>query len=130
VKDDRLYLIHMGECIARIEQYVEGNRDTFMHSSLIQDAVLRNLQTLRQSAARVSSALRDTHPEVNWRGIIGLRNVLVHDYLGISLVRIWEIVERDLPDLQRQVETMIQAWPGAPSDGHEAPEPDAQGHSP
>ena len=75
----------MGECIARIEQYVAGNREAFMHSTLIQDAVLRNLQTLGQSAGRISSALRDAHPEMHWRGIIGLRNVLVHDYLGIIL---------------------------------------------
>ena len=130
MKDDRLYLIHMRECIARIAQYVAGDRDAFMQSTLIQDAVLRNLQTLGQSAGRISSALRDTHPEVNWRGIIGLRNVLVHDYLGISLVRIWEIVERDLPDLKHQVEAMLQALSEAPSEGHAAPEPDEQGPSP
>ena len=108
MKDDRLYLIHMRECGDRIEQYVSGSRDTFMHSTLIQDAVLRNLQTLGQSAGRLSDTLRDAHPEVNWRGIIGLRNILVHDYLGISLVRIWEIVEHDLPDLRRKVEALIQ----------------------
>ena len=66
---------------------------------VVQDAVLRNLQTLGQSTGRLSDTLRDAHSEVNWRGIIGLRNILVHDYLGISLVRIWEIVEYDLPDL-------------------------------
>ena len=108
MKDDGLYLIHMRECGDRIEQYVSGGRDTFMHSTLIQDAVLRNLQTLGQSAGRLSDTLRDAHPEVSWRGIIGLRNILVHDYLGISLVRIWEIVEHDLPDLRRKVEALIQ----------------------
>lgn len=108
MKDDRLYLIHMRECGDRIEQYVSGGRDTFMHSTLIQDAVLRNLQTLGQSAGRLSDTLRNTHAEVNWRGIIGLRNILVHDYLGISLVRIWKIVEHDLPDLRRKVEALIQ----------------------
>jgi uncharacterized protein with HEPN domain len=115
VKDDRLYLIHMRECGDRIEQYVSGGRDTFMHSTLIQDAVLRNLQTLGQSAGRLSDTLRDAHPEVNWRGIIGLRNILVHDYLGISLVRIWEIVEHDLPDLRRKVEVLIQELEAASS---------------
>jgi uncharacterized protein with HEPN domain len=80
-----------------------------MRSTLVQDAVLRNLQTLGQSAGRLSRTLRDAHPEVHWRGIIGLRNILVHDYLGINLVRIWEIVEYDLPVLKRQVEDMLQA---------------------
>jgi uncharacterized protein with HEPN domain len=107
----------MGECITRIAQYVAGDREAFMRSTLIQDAVLRNLQTLGQSAGRISSALRNVHPEVNWRGIMGLRNVLVHDYLGINLERIWEIVERDVPELQRQVETLLQAFPEVHSEG-------------
>lgn len=87
-----------------------------MHSTLIQDAVLRNLQTLGQSAGRLSDALRDARPEVDWRGIIGLRNILVHDYLGISLVRIWEIVEHDLPDLRQKIEVLIQEFEAASSD--------------
>ncbi len=115
MKDDKLYLIHIGECIARIEQYVAGDREAFMRSTLIQDAVLRNLQTIGQSVGRLSSALRDAHPEVNWRAIIGLRNVLVHDYLGINLERIWAIVEHDVPDLKRQVEALHQAFPDSPS---------------
>jgi len=49
VKDDRLYLIHIGECLARIESYITGGKDAFFASTLIQDAVLRNLQTLAES---------------------------------------------------------------------------------
>ena len=116
MKDDQLYLIHMRECGDRIEQYVSDGRETFMHSTLIQDAVLRNLQTLGQSTGRLSDTLRDAHSEVNWRGIVGLRNILVHDYLGISLVRIWEIVEHDLPDLRQKVEVLIQELEACPSD--------------
>ena len=119
MKDDRLYLIHMRECGDRIEQYVTGGRDTFMCSTLIQDAVLRNLQTIGQSAGRLSDMLRDSHPEVDWRGIIGLRNILVHDYLGISLLRIWEIVEHDLPDLRQKVEVLIQELEAASSDSED-----------
>jgi uncharacterized protein with HEPN domain len=108
VKDDRLYVIHIGECLARIAQYVAGGREAFMHSTLIQDAVLRNLQTIGQSVSRLSEALRAAHPEIDWRSIIGLRNVLVHDYLGINLERIWNIIERDVPELQRTVEAILR----------------------
>ena len=87
MKDDRLYVIHIGECLARIAQYIAGGRETFMHSPLIQDATLRNLQTIGQSVSRLSATLREEHPEVDWRSIIGLRNALVHDYLGINLER-------------------------------------------
>ena len=116
MKDDRLYVIHIGECLARIAQYVAGGRETFMHSTLIQDAVLRNLQTIGQSVSRLSEAMRGAHPEINWRSIIGLRNVLVHDYLGINLERIWDIIERDVPDLHRTVEAILRETDGAESD--------------
>jgi uncharacterized protein with HEPN domain len=115
VKDDRLYVIHIGECLARIVQYVTGGRETFVHSTLIQDAVLRNLQTIGQSVSRLSETWREAHPEIDWRSIIGLRNVLVHDYLGINLERIWDIIERDVPALQRTAEVILRE-PGAESD--------------
>ena len=116
MKDDRLYVIHIGECLARIVQYVAGGRETFMHSPLIQDATLRNLQTIGQSIGRLSATLRAAHSEVNWRSIIGLRNVLVHDYLGINLERIWDIIERDVPGLQRTVEAILREPDGVESD--------------
>ncbi len=115
MKDDRLYVIHIGECLARIAQYVAGGRETFVHSTLIQDAVLRNLQTIGQSVGRLSETLREAHPEIDWRSIIGLRNVLVHDYLGINLERIWDIIERDVPVLQHTVEVIVRE-PSAESD--------------
>lgn len=59
---------------------------------MLQDAVLRHLQTMTESTQRLSEALEDRHPEVEWRRIIAFRNVLVHDYLGIDLERIWEII--------------------------------------
>lgn len=108
MKDDRLYLIHIGECIARIEQYVAGGRESFMASTLIQDAVMRNLQTLSQSTQRLSDTIKIAHPEVDWHGIAGFRNILVHDYLGIRIDRVWEIIEEDLPDLKRQAEAILQ----------------------
>lgn len=108
MKDDAVYLQHILECIARIEEYTEAGHAEFMASTLIQDGVIRNLQTLGQSALQLSDALKSAHPEGDWKSIVGLRNVLVHDYLGVNVTRIWEIVERDLPDLKAQV-TAIQA---------------------
>ena len=106
MKDDAVYLRHVQECIARIEQYTEAGRAAFLASTLVQDGVMRNLQTLGQSALKLSEALKSSHPEVDWKSIVGLRNVLVHDYLGVNVARIWEIVERDLPDLKTKVATI------------------------
>jgi len=103
MKDDDVNLQHILECIARIERYTAGGRSEFLASTLTQDGVIRNLQTLGQSVLKLSDACKSSHPEVDWRSIIGLRNVLVHDYLGVSVNRIWEIVERDLPSLKANV---------------------------
>ena len=103
MKDDAVYLQHILECIARIEEYTKAGRTEFMASTLIQDGVIRNLQTLGQSVLKLSELLKTAHPEVDWKSIMGLRNVLVHDYLGVSMARIWDIVERDLPDLKGKI---------------------------
>jgi uncharacterized protein with HEPN domain len=106
VKDDRLYIDHVLDCIRRIEKYCQDGEEAFRASELIQDAVLRNLQTLAESTQRIGDRLKALHPEVDWRAIAGFRNVLVHDYLGINFVRVWEIVSVHLPVLGVQMETI------------------------
>ena len=78
-----------------------------MQSTLIQDAVLRNLQTMAESSQRLSEELRNAHPEVDWRGLSGFRNVLVHDYLGVDLNTVWQLVEEELPKLKRQIVAVL-----------------------
>jgi uncharacterized protein with HEPN domain len=107
VKDDRLYLIHITECIARIEEYTAGGSDAFFGDRKTQDAVVRNLQTLAESTTRLSEAVKLSRPDVDWRAIAGFRNVAVHDYLGIDAKRIWHIVEHDLPDLKSKIAAVL-----------------------
>lgn len=88
MKDDRLYLIHIQECIERVERYTAGGRAVFLSDTMIQDAVLRNLHTLSESTQRLSDIRTMGHPEVDWASIAAIRNVVVHDYLGLDLPRI------------------------------------------
>ena len=106
MKDDRLYLIHIRECIERIEQYTLGGKDAFFADTKSQDAVLRVLQILAESTQRISDGLKASYPEVDWRSISAFRNVIVHGYLSIDLKRIWDIVENDLRDLKAKVEAI------------------------
>jgi uncharacterized protein with HEPN domain len=109
MKDDKLYLIHIRECIERVEKYTaEGGKGAFLVSTLIQDAVMRNLQTMAESTQRLSNATKEAHPGVDWYRISGFRNVLVHGYLGVDLDRLWIIVERDLPGLRRAITSMLK----------------------
>jgi uncharacterized protein with HEPN domain len=109
MKDDKLYLIHIKECIERIEAYIgNSNHHSFMDSSLLQDAVLRNLQTLAESTQRLSDNLKAAYTKVEWFKISGFRNVLAHDYLGVDMERIWKIIEKDLPNLKHAVSIILQ----------------------
>jgi uncharacterized protein with HEPN domain len=74
---------------------------------MIQDAVIRNLQVTAESTQRLSGDLKAAHPEINWSGIVGLRNALVHDYFGVDLGVVWEIVVRDVPQLKSAVLKLV-----------------------
>lgn len=111
MKDETVYLRHIMECIRRIEENVAGGRNQFMASHTLQDAVLRNLQTMTESAQRLPDELKAAHPDVEWQRIIAFRNVLVHDYLGIDLERIWEIVQRDVPEFKHAISAMLGRKP-------------------
>ena len=109
MKDERLYLIHISECIDRIESYIKGKgRQGFLDSELIQDAVVRNLQILAESTQRLSDATKESQSRVDWFKIAGFRNVLVHDYLGIEIERVWNILEKDLPVLKKAIQSMLE----------------------
>lgn len=107
MKDDKLYLIHILECIERINNYVE-NRAHFFADVKTQDAVLRNLHIMAESTQRLSDELKEEYPVIPWSKISGFRNILVHNYLGISLQRVWEVMESDLPELRVAVEEILQ----------------------
>lgn len=82
VHDDQVYLTHIAECVALIQDYTRNGKEEFMESALVQDAVLRRLQTMAESTQRLSDNLKGQAAEVDWRALSGFRNVLVHDYLG------------------------------------------------
>ena len=112
MRDDRLYLIHIGECIERIEHYAASGKAAFQDDTLIQDGVLRNLHTLTESTQRLSDTLKAAHPEVEWREIAQFRNVVVHNYLGVDLARVWDIVQGDVAALKRTVVLMLKEMEG------------------
>jgi uncharacterized protein with HEPN domain len=107
--DNRIYLAHILECIALIQEYTRNGRPEFMTSALVQDAVLRRLQTMAESTQRLTEAAKAATPEVDWRSLSGFRNVLVHDYLGgIDLERVWDTLENDLPRLEIAIRKLLE----------------------
>jgi uncharacterized protein with HEPN domain len=108
MKDEKVYLQYILECIQKIEEDIACGRETFMNSHLYQDAVLRNLHTLTESTQRISENLKREHPEVEWKSIAAFRNILVHDYLGIDIDRIWHTAFQDVPELKKSIQKMIE----------------------
>jgi uncharacterized protein with HEPN domain len=77
-----------------------------MALQLVQDAVIRNLQTMAESAQRIPATLKASHPAIDWRAISGFRNILVHDYLGVDLEQVWNVVVHRLGPFKSEVERM------------------------
>ena len=107
MKEDAVYLNHILDCIANIEEDSAQGYEHFMASRTHRDAVLRNLQVMAESTQHLSDELKATQPEIEWREIATFRNILVHDYLGIDLETVWEITQRDIPRLKQAIITML-----------------------
>lgn len=107
MKDERLYLLHIQDAIKRIENYTVDGKELFLTSTLVQDAVLRNLQTMSESSHHLSEQLKNQYPDIPWRQLWAFRNVVAHDYLGISLEHIWDVLQNDLPMLKTNIEKII-----------------------
>jgi uncharacterized protein with HEPN domain len=97
---DRLYLQHILDSIARIESYVAVGRDQFLSTPHWQDATIRQLEVIGEAAKHVSTELREQYADVPWRRIAGMRDVLIHNYMGVDLPAVWEITQSHIPGLK------------------------------
>lgn len=110
MKDPRVYIIHIRDCIARIDSYIVEGRSVFFEDLKTQDAVIRNLEVMCDSVSKLPEARKVTHPETDWVKIIGFRNVLAHEYLSLDLDAIWNIIENYLPELKQSIEAIAHEF--------------------
>ena len=106
-KDPRVYLAHILECAEKIARFTRGGREAFLREELIQDAVIRNLEIIGEAAKRVDEEYRAAHSQIPWRGMAALRDVLIHQYEGIELERVWAVVEGDLPMIKQAIAAVL-----------------------
>jgi uncharacterized protein with HEPN domain len=107
MKNDHAYLCHIRDSIVKIESYATVGKKTFMTVSHWQDAIIRNLEIIGEATKRLSKPLKEQYPKVPWRNIAGLRDVLIHDYMGVDLESVWNVVENDLPPLKKHINTIL-----------------------
>jgi uncharacterized protein with HEPN domain len=107
MRDHKERLNDVLEAIEHIEKYAVKGRTVFEAEELIQVWFLRHLQIIGEASRALSSDLKDNHPEIPWAKIIGMRHILMHDYFGIDLPLVWNVVERELPDLKKHLTAII-----------------------
>jgi uncharacterized protein with HEPN domain len=108
VKDERTYLLHAIAAIDAIQNYTVEGRDPFFADGKTQDAVIRNIEIIGQAVKGISDDTRALDTAVPWRQIAGMRDKLIHEYFGVDLALVWDVVERELPSLRLRLESLCQ----------------------
>ena len=112
MRDHKLYLDDILEAAKKIKKYTEGlSIEQLKKNTLVLDGVVRNLEVIGEAAKNIPIQIREKHPEVEWRKIAGLRDVLAHEYFRIDLEVVWDIIKRNLPALERKIIAILKAEP-------------------
>ncbi|MBF0468155.1 MAG: DUF86 domain-containing protein [Desulfamplus sp.] len=107
MKDDNLYLIHISECIDKIQQYTSDGKTAFLNCSKTQDAVIRNFEIIGEAVKRLSDSTRQRTPYIPWRQFAGFRDILIHKYEGVDISEVWQTIESDIPALRKAVKILL-----------------------
>lgn len=107
MKDDRVYLQHIRDAIGRILSYTTSGRDAFLATPQAQDAVIRNLEIIGEAGKHLSTDLRQQHPDIPWKQIAGMRDEMIHEYFGVDLRIVWNVIEQHIPPLSQKVDSLL-----------------------
>lgn len=103
-KNPRIFIEHILESIAEIERNANGlSGKNFLKLITIQDAAIRRLEIIGEAARNIPESFRSKYPEIPWKKIAGLRDILIHEYFGVDLDLVWKIIRKDIPQLKKQL---------------------------
>jgi uncharacterized protein with HEPN domain len=110
-KDPLIFLQHILESINIIEMHLQGVTEEHFYTYIDrQDAVAKRLELIGEVVKNLPNEFREKHSDVPWKSIAGLRDIIVHQYLGINFSRIWDMVVDELPTFKKQIEQLIQEY--------------------
>ena len=108
---DYIRLQHIRDAINEIESYIQDkNEEYFQSDSMVQSACIRQLEIIGEAANHISQDLQNDFPEIEWREIKGLRNILIHEYFGVDGYVVWQIIKTDLPILKDKILSMLNTF--------------------
>jgi uncharacterized protein with HEPN domain len=101
IKDDLAYIEHILDCIRKIKEFSHGlSLNEFKTNELVQDAIIRNVEIIGEASKKISSGTKQTYNMIPWKEIAGMRNKLIHDYLGVDVAVVWKTIKEDVPSLE------------------------------
>ena len=107
-KDPFIFIEHIFESIKIINDYTRDKSfNDFKNSIQLQDSVIRRLEIIGEAIQNIPHKIRDKYEKIPWREIAGLRDILIHQYFGIDLELTWEVIKTDLPELDRNIKTIL-----------------------
>jgi len=100
----KLYLQDIWESTLAIEEYTQNlAEDEFYSNRQVQDAIIRRLEIIGEAVKNVDDDFRNEYPQIPWKKIAGMRDVIAHEYFGVKLERVWDVVRKDLPHIKQHM---------------------------
>jgi len=101
MKDDLTYIEHINECIDKIKRFTSQlTWEDFNSNEMVQDAVIRNIEIIGEAAKQISNQFIEQYTDIPWKEITGMRDKLIHDYMGVDTEIVWNTVRTDIPILE------------------------------
>jgi uncharacterized protein with HEPN domain len=108
-KKDRLYLNDIVESINAINSYTNQiSFEEFQNSRKTYSATIRELEIIGEAVGKLSDSIKKKYPEVKWRDIKDMRNILIHEYFGVDLGIIWKVIQQDIPKLEKITKSILE----------------------
>ena len=109
MKEDILYLRHIAQAIGRIELYLENiTEEEFKKNFLVQDGVIRQIEIIGEATKNLSKSITRTFVHIDWEDIAGMRDKLIHHYMGVDIEVVWDTAKQDIPVLKEGVAKIIE----------------------